>query len=319
MKYLLALGLLFFSLLRAEACGNLYYQVTTLDGKTHETEFGVHYHIYRLTERFDIAQLNKDKKQLEFSIESDPQNYRLRSDFALVLLKLGETDSALRILRTLYKTYSQEYNILANLGTAYEVAGKPDSALMILRQAVAINPASHHGSEWIHLKILEAKLSNKDDVYWRSHSIIGLKISNLKNFHDYYLKQPESFRDSINMVKEQLYRQLDERTAFIEPSDQYVANLLLDLAKLVAVTESIEASLPVFELAMVYDPYDALEIKDTYEKLLPLRKKLVPRDVTSPLYHFMNYLLGFSLLLVPIIFFVVILVIIKKKSTRHAK
>lgn len=320
MKLFLVSWLLLFSYFYVEACGNSYYEVTLLDGKTHESEYGVHSLIYPLTQRFNIAKLNIEKRQAAFALKAYPGDYKHLSDFALVLLKLGETDSALSILRKLYKNHPQEYNILANLGTAYELANKPDSALLILQKALQVNPDSHQGSEWIHLKILEAKIAKWDDAYLHSHSIIGFKIKNLKNFYEYYHKQPQSFQDSIKRIKDQLYWQLDERTAFVEPSDKYVASLLLDLANLEAVTESVEYSLPIYELAMVYDPYDDLEIRGAYGKLLPLRKKLVPRESGGAFNTFMNYLLGFSLLLVPIIFFVVILVIIKKKiATRHAK
>ncbi|HEX2630380.1 MAG TPA: BTAD domain-containing putative transcriptional regulator, partial [Chitinophagaceae bacterium] len=98
-------------------------------------------------------------------------SYELLSDYAWNELRVGNKENAVKLLERLYAKHPNEYNIVANLGTAYEVTGKDAKALEYLKKAVAINAASHYNSEWIHIKILEQKLSTKPDY----KTIIGLK------------------------------------------------------------------------------------------------------------------------------------------------
>lgn len=99
---------------------------------------------------------------------------RAKSDYAAQLLRLDEINTALPILEQLYAEYPQEYNIVANLGTAYELAGQDSKALYLLHKGVFINPNSHRGSEWIHLKILEAKIGLKANPLWlQQNPILG--------------------------------------------------------------------------------------------------------------------------------------------------
>ena len=73
-------------------------------------------------------------------------NYKQRSDYAVAQLKVGHKAEGLRILQDLYRSHPNEYNIVANLGTAYELNGDKAKALELLQKAVAINPLSHFGS-----------------------------------------------------------------------------------------------------------------------------------------------------------------------------
>ncbi len=61
----------------------------------------------------------------------------------------------------MYAQHPNDYSIIANLGTAYELTGNDEKALELIRKAVAINPNSHYNSEWIHVRILEEKVGKK--------------------------------------------------------------------------------------------------------------------------------------------------------------
>jgi len=50
---------------------------------------------------------------------------------------------------------------LPDLGTAYELAGKNEPALRWIREGLRRNPNSHKGTEWLHVKILEAKIEQE--------------------------------------------------------------------------------------------------------------------------------------------------------------
>tara|TARA_B110000046_G_C13024495_1_gene413104 strand:+ start:2444 stop:2677 length:234 start_codon:yes stop_codon:yes gene_type:complete len=54
------------------------------------------------------------------------------SDYAVYLMKAGRVDESLAILKELNKNLPQEYQIAANLGTAYELNGELDSALFYI-------------------------------------------------------------------------------------------------------------------------------------------------------------------------------------------
>lgn len=90
-------------------------------------------------------------------------DFKLLSDLAWFELRMNKKENAVKLLEALYAKHPNEYNVLANLGTAYEVTGKNKEALNLLRKAVAINPQSHFGSEWIHIKILEQKIAATPD------------------------------------------------------------------------------------------------------------------------------------------------------------
>lgn len=154
-------------------------------------------------------------------------DYKLLSDFAWKLAQKGEITAALTMLTALVKKYPNEYNILANLGTVYELSGKPRSALEYLSRAIKISPDSHYGSEWIHIHILQVKLGEKstydltgffaldkpgipysDQLYRKS-----INPAQLGHFH----------RDTL-MVH--LAYQLHERMYFITANDELMGEML---------------------------------------------------------------------------------------------
>ncbi|WP_421753126.1 tetratricopeptide repeat protein [Croceimicrobium sp.] len=156
----------------ALACGNFYGH--NLQG---EIVFSPDIYLSATMLSFDKDWLWSQKKELEEKIKRKPQNFQFKSDLSLVLMQLGMTDSALSILRPLIKLYPTEYNVVANLGTAFELKGKLDSALILIRKGYELNPLSHRGSEWIHIKILEAKIKAKrsNPTWMQRNAIITME------------------------------------------------------------------------------------------------------------------------------------------------
>jgi tetratricopeptide (TPR) repeat protein len=91
------------------------------------------------------------------------KDYKLLSDYTWVSIKLGKAREMIPILDSLHKKYPKDYNIAANLGTAYELVGYNTKALEFIQKAVAINPSSHFGSEWIHINLLKEKMKMSTD------------------------------------------------------------------------------------------------------------------------------------------------------------
>lgn len=86
-------------------------------------------------------------------------DYKVRNDLASALIHTGDLRTAIQILEEIEKTNPGLYRTASNLGTAYELAGEPAKALDWIRKGIDRNPESHEGSEWIHVRILEKKVS----------------------------------------------------------------------------------------------------------------------------------------------------------------
>ncbi len=156
------------------SCINEYDEdYTSLDGSykhiTDESEgsFG-----YYFSNDIDIEVEMKRFHDLKNRVD-----FKGRSDYAAVLLKLGKTKKALEILENLVQKYPNEYNVVVNLGTAYELNGNPELALKYISKAIKLNPLSHNESEWIHEEILKARIALKTNPdYLKQNSILNLRI-----------------------------------------------------------------------------------------------------------------------------------------------
>lgn len=186
----------------------------------------------------------KHKRDSLRAIGLNKLDYKALSDYAAIELRIGNRNKAVELLEKLYAAHPGEYNIVANLGTAYELTGNNEKALALLRKAVAIHPHSHHGSEWIHVGILEQKTSNK-----QYDKIINLGI---KDFSQWIIDKQYVFPRNPDSLKIQLAYQLHERIGFVAPPDDVVGQLVLDFADIVAKTGSRDAAVPFYEYAAHY-------------------------------------------------------------------
>lgn len=199
-------------------------------------------------------------------------DYKLLSDLAWYELRVGSRPNAVRLLERLYEKYPDEYNIVANLGTAYEVTGKDAQALALLKKAVAINPASHHGSEWIHVNILEQKLQANPD-YSR---IIGLGAD--QDYPHWLTGKAYDKPVTPDSLMVQLAYQLHERISFVEAPDQLVGRLVMDFADLVAIARSREEAKEFYQYATSYDS----TLADAVQQRLTGKPGEKKAEVTAP-------------------------------------
>lgn len=168
------------------------------------------------------------------------------SDLGSMLLYTGEYLKAKQLFQDIEQKTPGLYQTASNLGTAYELLGQNDSALYWIKRAVEINPNSHRGSEWIHVKILEAKVkANGDEKYLWRHSILSL------DFGDDKIPVNKNNID-LNDLRDQLYDQLNERMSFIKPKDPIVAQLLFDLGNVYALTRDATSGLQIYQSAKEY-------------------------------------------------------------------
>jgi tetratricopeptide (TPR) repeat protein len=185
---------------------------------------------------FNQKRIEANLKKLEAKLKTS-KDYKLLSDYAVLLLKAGKTKSAIDILEQLSEKYPDEYQIAANLGTAYELDGNVEKALKFIKRGIELNPDAHNGSEWVHVNLLETKLKlEQDGTYLANHSVLNLSEEQKKN----------------TSVRDQLMIQIRERFPFCKGPDPIMASLLVDLGDCYANTTSIEFAKAAYEIAQHY-------------------------------------------------------------------
>ncbi len=258
-KTLLLLGLWLAAGRGAFGCINEY----------HVTLKGNEVHDYAGLPRFVRAFDREASRQYLDTVDLDhPEKYgfKQQSDIAVQLARLGEYAQSLRMLQGLYRQHPGEYTLAANLGTLYELNGKPDSALFYIKRSMALNPGSHRGSEWVHVRILQAKLNGQKDARWLTqHSILGIGEGAGKDAPD----GETPYVDSIYHIT----YQLQERIPFTPAPDRLMARLLKEYADLLARELSIESAFTAYQMALVYDPADGDGNRRKLGELSPLLKK----------------------------------------------
>jgi tetratricopeptide (TPR) repeat protein len=160
-------------------------------------------------------------------------DYKVKNDLAVALLHLGETAPAIALLEQVETEKPGLYNTAANLGTAYELAGDNPKALALLRKSIELNPAAHERTEWLHLKILEAKIAITADPAWiKTNTILGRTFVEKEPLPPLRGNRGEPLTN--DQVKLALKYQLHERLQFVKAPDFIVGNLLVDLGTVVA-------------------------------------------------------------------------------------
>jgi tetratricopeptide (TPR) repeat protein len=222
--------------------------LTRLDGKkykvndSYEAEEGVEAlrRIMRINRKADGA-----KMEAKFR---DQKDFDSRNDYALGLMFQERSKEAIELLHALEKEKPDQYIIAANLGTSYELAGNNEEALRWITEGLRRNTNSHQGTEWIHVKILQAKIARqKEPDYFKHHSVLDL--------------HPEKVGPVITIdgrqfaatnVARAIAYQLEERMQFVKPPDAPVASLLFDYAAIEAATGFLENARNILQLAVEY-------------------------------------------------------------------
>ncbi len=184
--------------------------------------------------------LRTEGKELEAKLQGST-NFNDRSDYSIALMYLGKNEEAVQLLEILESQRPGEYFIAANLGTAYELSGNNDKALEWINEGMRRNPDSHEGTEWLHAKILEAKIAQgHDENYFEKHSVLELGPAKIGG---------AILIDGKNLSPKKLAEAIEQ---FVKPPDAPVASLLFDYAAIEARTRSLEAAKKVLEIALKY-------------------------------------------------------------------
>jgi tetratricopeptide (TPR) repeat protein len=208
------------------------------------------------TEGFSDAEMLRRSFQMDrrpdgAKMEADLRgatDFNDRSDYSVALMFLGRSREAVELLQELEKEKPGHYFIAANLGTAYELSGNNEEALRWIQEGIRRNPDSHEGTEWLHVKVLGAKIARqKDSHYFETHSVLQLrpeKIGEQIIVGEQKLS-PKQLADAIQY-------QLAERLQFVKPPDPAVASLLFDYAAIEAATKTLELAKEILQMTIEY-------------------------------------------------------------------
>lgn len=146
------------------------------------------------------------------------------NDAAVREILHGNFSTALLQLQKIEAEQPGLYETAANLGTAYELTGDDANGLKWIKEGIRRNPKSHMLAEWLHVKVLEAKLALAADPSWfDTHTITGMNPS--KNSFETL----QGKKDRSGVI--QAFRsQCTVRALFIKPKNDFMARLLYEAA-----------------------------------------------------------------------------------------
>jgi tetratricopeptide (TPR) repeat protein len=161
------------------------------------------------------------------------------NDLAVAKIFAGQYDAAAALLQTLEQRYPGNAKTAANLGTAFELLGDNEQALNWIKQGIQRDPEDHYGTEWLHVKILQAKIALAQDANWLLHNhVLGVSFGDASRAVAPAHLPLDHLGNAIALadVGRAIDYQLDERLKFVTPPDAIIADLLFargDLAALV--------------------------------------------------------------------------------------
>ena len=206
------------------------------------------------TTRAGRTVLDDESRRLAKEVTTAP-DFANRNDLAVNLILQGETTAAMRLLLANERDFPGRPETAANLGTALELAGFDAIALRWIRIGIRRNAAEHLGTEWLHARILEAKIAARHDpTYLATHSVAGVRFEDtvLPPLPTAYPPGNDGQPVSPFGLNQALNYQLHERLQFVRSSDPVVANLLLDWATLNLAGGAIEDAKALYRLAVRY-------------------------------------------------------------------
>jgi tetratricopeptide (TPR) repeat protein len=207
----------------ANCCLNLYGE--DVHGGQHLME-----HRHFRTISFNEREIKKNLMTLNKKINSGLHNFKDLSDYGVWMLMAGKYADGLALYRELIKEHPGDYNIIQNLGTAHELNGMPDSAFFYIKKGYLLNPKSHRGSEWLHVRYLENLLSKQEINYTKNIFLDTVAIGSIKNEGQ---GTPQHYFELDEVLREINY-QLDERIPFTLGKDDLLAKLLTETGDLYA-------------------------------------------------------------------------------------
>jgi len=219
-----------------------------LNGETKELKNGVF--IYEDYEgivphghNFYVENFPKLTRELD-SLYKATKDIDYLSDKGYVLIIEGKYHEALEIYLKIEQLKPNRYSTASNVGTIYELLGDNQKALFWINRAIRINPKSHNSSEWLHAKILQAKIGGAK--YLDSNFLINT------NFGEYDEPKSNLSKSQREALIKSLYYQLNERVSFIKTEDPIIGLLFFELGNLALLEKKYADAEQIYEKARDY-------------------------------------------------------------------
>ena len=118
-----------------------------------------------LRDSYLAAALKLEAKAKEGALTADEA-----ADLGAIHIRLGQTESALRVLRDASRKHQSHFRLTANLGAAWHQSGDLERAEATLSEAVELAPKEHRRAEQLHLKLVQLRRKEKsadalDDLF----------------------------------------------------------------------------------------------------------------------------------------------------------
>lgn len=205
-----------------------------------------------------------------------------RNNLGAKLLQAGEFQRALELLLALELDEPGHYEVASNLGTAYELTGRDVEAREWIDKGIARNIDNHYGTEWIHLRILDAKLELARDPDWLlTHSVIGATFGN-DDAPTESVAMPAG-NDGHTTVNPRIAQlaicyQMQERLPFTPKPNLLVGSLLFDAGNIAFHHDTLENTLKLYQLAAEYSVPDPALLERRIAHTKQLLANLAPKQ-----------------------------------------
>jgi hypothetical protein len=197
------------------------------------------------------------------------------SDKGLLLILLKQYEKAINLYLEIEKLEPNRYSTASNIGTAYELIGQNESALIWINKAIKINPAAHNNSEWIHANILQAKI--KGDSLINSSFLINADFtSNLKGLSFEPAPETKLSQNELKKLADALYYQLNERVSFIKGKDKIVSKLMFYLGDISYLQKNYFDAFVIYSFARNYSD-------EEFHKQIDERINIIAQEISSKL------------------------------------
>jgi len=294
--------ILFILLLPIYTFACIWINGTTLDG---DYEYQ-----HMIQKRFQASFLETPQNQLKYYYRSEEykklEGIQKQEVDAVKLLLEGNTSQAIEMLKDV-ESQSSHYSVASNLGTAYELNGDNDNALVWIREGIKRDPTSHYGTEWLHALILKIKITQEHNAsYLKTNRIIPLSESFLKEQTTINIDGKEY---TFQEVAKALDYQLQERIVFVKPKNVIVADLLYTYAIITAHQSTLEEALYLLELSKQYGFADSELLSQTERKYQEI--------IDNPsIFYYLKYISENPQLLLVLVFILILIEYFRKKRRK---
>jgi tetratricopeptide (TPR) repeat protein len=212
--------------------------------------------------------------RLESELRKSP-TVEVTNDLAVAHVLAGHYDIAIKLLRGLEAEHPGYGKTASNLGTALELSGSNDEALDWIKAGIERDPNDHEGTEWLHVKILVAKIwLDRDPTWLEKHSVLGVDFGrSARPKPDSDIKDHLGKSRSMDEAVIALRYQLQERLKLVSRPDPLISDLFFTWANIEALPKEHDA----------FDYYQtALQFSGAKQALINLRTAQFKEDHPDP-------------------------------------